>query len=241
MDAIVLAGGFARRMGELVRDTPKQLLPVGGAPLLAHVLRSLEAVAPDRVLIAVNAAFASQFDAFITSYDGPLQVELAVEQARSEGEKPGALGALGQLVEARRLAGPLFVAGGDNLFDFDLGRLARLHKATGDDIIALYDVQSRELAQLYGIATLEDGVIVDFVEKPPEPRSTLAATACWLLSPGGVSALEDFLGGGGQRDALGHFLAWRSSRATVRGIAYTGAWFDIGDPESYVAACAHFG
>ena len=133
MDAIVLAGGFARRMGKLVRDTPKQLLPVGGEPLLAYVLRSLEAVAPDRVLIAVNAAFASQFDAFITSYDGPLQVELAVEQARSEGEKPGALGALGQLVEAQRLAGPLFIAGGDNLFDFDLGRLAGLHKATGDN------------------------------------------------------------------------------------------------------------
>ena len=41
MDAIVLAGGFARRMGELVRDTPKQLLPIGGEPLLAHVLHSL--------------------------------------------------------------------------------------------------------------------------------------------------------------------------------------------------------
>ena len=103
MDAIVLAGGFASRMGELVRDTPKQLLIVAGEPLLAHVLRSLEAVTPNRVLLAVNAAFASQFDAFITSYDGPLQVELAVEQARSEGEKPGALGALGQLVDAQRL------------------------------------------------------------------------------------------------------------------------------------------
>ena len=88
MDAIVLAGGFARRMGELVRHTPKQLLPVAGEPLLAHVLHSLEAVAPDRVLLAVNAAFASQFDAFIASYDGPLMLELAVEQARAEGYEP---------------------------------------------------------------------------------------------------------------------------------------------------------
>ena len=240
MDAIVLAGGFASRMGELVRNTPKQLLLVAGEPLLAHVLRSLEAVTPNRVLLAVNTAFASQFDAFITSYDGPLQVELTVEQAHSEDEKPGALGALGQLVEAQHLTGPLFIAGGDNIFDFNLDRLVELHEATGDDIIALYDVQSRELAQLYGIATLEDGVIVDFVEKPSVPRSTLAATACWLLSSSGVSALDDFLDGGGQRDALGHFLAWRSSCATVRGIAYAGTWFDIGDPESYAAACAHF-
>ncbi|MEC8877965.1 MAG: sugar phosphate nucleotidyltransferase, partial [Candidatus Thermoplasmatota archaeon] len=182
MDAIVLAGGFASRMGELVSDTPKQLLIVAGEPLLAHVLRSLEAVAPNRVILAVNAAFASQFDAFITSYNGPLQVELTVEQAHSEGEKSGALGALWQLVEAQYLTGPLFIAAADNLFDFDLSRLVGLYEATGDDIIALYDVQSRELAQLYGIATLEDGVIVDFVEKPSVPRSTLAATACWLLS-----------------------------------------------------------
>ena len=145
-----------------------------------------------------------------------------------------------KLVTLRGQGDKFFIAGGDNLFDFNLDRLVELHEATGDDIIALYDVQSRELAQLYGIATLEDGVIVDFVEKPSVPRSTLAATACWLLSSSGVSALDDFLDGGGQRDALGHFLAWRSSCATVRGIAYAGTWFDIGDPESYAAACAHF-
>jgi NDP-sugar pyrophosphorylase family protein len=241
MDAIVLAGGFARRMGELVRHTPKQLLPVAGEPLLAHVLRSLEAVAPDRVLLAVNAAFASQFDAFIASYDGPLTLELAVEQVRAEGEKPGALGALGQLVAEHRLAGPLFIVGGDNLFDFDLARMAALNQRTGDDVIGLYDVGDTGLAQLYGIATLEDGIIVDFVEKPAEPRSTLAATACWLLSPGGVRALAAYLAAGGERDALGHFLPWRIGRATVRGIAYSGTWFDIGDPESYAVACAHFG
>ena len=72
-------------------------------------------------------------------------------------------------------------------------------------------------------------------------RSTLAATACWLLSPGGVCALAAYLAAGGERDALGHFLPWRIGRATVRGIAYSGTWFDIGDPESYAAACAHFG
>jgi NDP-sugar pyrophosphorylase family protein len=56
-----------------------------------------------------------------------------------------------------------------------------------------------------------------------------------------VRALATYLAAGGERDALGHFLPWRIGRATVRGIAYTGTWFDIGDHESYAAACAHFG
>lgn len=241
MDAIVLAGGFARRMWPLTKETPKQLLPVGDKPMLAHVLRALEPVAPTRVLLSVNAAFAAQFRAFADAYDGPLALEVAVEAARSEGEKPGALGALEQLIAARGLTGPLFIAGGDNLCDFALDEMVAHHRTTGCDVIGLYDVGDRALAQLYGIAARDGSRITALVEKPADPPSTLTATAFWLLSRDGVAALLRYLAEGGERDALGHFLTWRVRQATVESVAFRGTWFDIGGLESYRAACAWVG
>ena len=40
--ALVMAGGFGRRLGELTRDKPKPLLPVGGRPILDRVIEQLE-------------------------------------------------------------------------------------------------------------------------------------------------------------------------------------------------------
>ena len=64
MDSIVLAGGFAKRMWPLTKDTPKQLLDVAGKPMLTHVLKSLERINPERVIISVNSFFESHFQDF---------------------------------------------------------------------------------------------------------------------------------------------------------------------------------
>ena len=97
MDSIVLACGFAKRMWPLTKDTPKQLLDVAGKPMLAHVLKSLERINPERVIISVNSFFESHFEDFLKSYDGPLNLELFVELSNNEEEKLGALGALNLL------------------------------------------------------------------------------------------------------------------------------------------------
>ena len=91
MNSIVLAGGFAKRMWPLTKYTPKQLLDVAGKPMLAHVLKSLERINPERVIISVNSFFESHFEDFLKSYDGPLNLELFVELSNNEEEKLGAL------------------------------------------------------------------------------------------------------------------------------------------------------
>ena len=42
MDAIILAGGFAKRMWPLTKNKPKQLLELAGNPMLYYVIQSLE-------------------------------------------------------------------------------------------------------------------------------------------------------------------------------------------------------
>jgi len=233
MDSIILAGGFAKRMWPLTKDTPKQLLDVGGKPMLQHVIESLERIGPSRIILSVNSFFASQFQKFVEDYSGSMNLQLYVESSSKEEEKLGALGALNLLFKDLELSGPVFIAGGDNLSDFNLSQMMAVAENTGKDVIGLYDVEDAELAKLYGIAHQEGDRIIDFVEKPSNPPSTLAATAYWLLSREGISSFLEYIDSGGDRDALGNFLAWNVKKNDVRSVAFRGTWYDIGDLESY--------
>ena len=236
MDSIILAGGFAKRMLPLTKEVPKQLLDVAGVPMLSHVLNALESIEPDRVVISVNSHFSNQFQKFIDDYSGSLNLVLFVEKSENEEEKLGALGALNLLFTELGIKGPVFIAGGDNLSDFDLGAMVSKLDRTGKDIIGLFDVEDIQLAKLYGIAELKSDRIVNFVEKPSEPKSTLAATAYWLLSREGVSNFFEYINSGGDRDALGNFLAWNVDKNEILSVSYRGNWYDIGDLDSYEAA-----
>ena len=236
MDSIVLAGGFAKRMLPLTKNTPKQLLDVAGEPMLNHVLKSLEKISPERVILSVNSFFSSHFKKFISDYQGPLNLQLFVESSKNEEEKLGALGALNLLFSELDIKGPVFIAGGDNLSDFDLTAMVSKSERTNRDVIGLYDVEDTNLAKLYGIAELNSDRITAFVEKPSNPKSTLAATAYWLLSKEGISNFFEYINSGGDRDALGNFLAWNINRNDVLSVSYRGTWYDIGDLESYKEA-----
>ena len=169
MDSIILAGGFAKRMLPLTKNIPKQLLDVGGKPMLQHVIESLENVVPDRIIISVNSLFASQFQNFIDDYKGTMNLQLYIEPSLSEEEKLGALGALHLLFKELEIEGPVFIAGGDNLSDFDLKRMVTMAQNTGRDVIGLYDVEDIELPKLYGIAQQDGDRISDFAKKPQTP------------------------------------------------------------------------
>ena len=233
MDSIILAGGFAKRMWPLTKNRPKQLLDVGGKSMLQHVIESLERIEPSRIILSVNSFFAPQFQKFIDNYRGSMRLQLYVEPSSKEEEKLGALGALNLLFNDLEISGPVFIAGGDNLSDFDLRQMVTVAEDTGKDVIGLYDVEDMELAKLYGIAHREENRIIDFVEKPSNPPSTLAATAYWLLSKPGISSFLEYIDLGGDRDALGNFLAWSVKKNDVRSVAFRGTWYDIGGLESY--------
>jgi len=236
MDAIILAGGFAKRMWPLTKNKPKQLLNLAGKPMLGYVIKSLNNLDFDRIIVSVNRFFAPQFQEYLDSNVRAKNVELFVEDSDSEDQKLGALGALNLLFKSKNLRGPVFIAGGDNLSDFDLTKMVTVYNKFKADVIGLYDVENIELAKLYGIADLEDNRIVDFIEKPISPPSTLAATAYWLLSESGIANFFSYINEGGDRDAMGNFLAWNVKRNSVYSVSFKGNWYDIGSLDSYSEA-----
>jgi len=242
MDCIVLAGGFARRLLPLTENTPKPLLPVGGRPILSYTVDRLKGLTGlGKVYITTNRRFWHHFRDFMDAECGDLSCELFIEDAEAEGQKLGSVGALHHLVTKTAMHGDCLVIGGDNLFDFDLGSFVEFHRKVRGSVVALHDVKSLEKASLYGIARLDrDHRMLELLEKPRDPPSTLASTACYLFSGEAMRALSTYIKEGNSPDAAGHFVAWLCKRFPVFGFVFGGLWFDIGSKESYAEADALF-
>jgi glucose-1-phosphate thymidylyltransferase len=134
------------------------------------------------------------------------------------------------------------IIGGDNLFEFHPNEAIDVFNKVGSDIVAVYDVGTKERASLYGIVDIDtNGIISRFLEKPPDPPSTLAATAFYIFKAETVSLVLEYLEEGGKPDALGHFVQYLVNRAPVYAWKFDGKWFDIGSLEVYHEANDHFG
>src|SRR5256885_16971899 len=63
MEAIVLAGGKAERLGDVAGGLPKPLVPVAGRPLAAWQIGLLGRAGIERVIVSCSAGAGEQFAA----------------------------------------------------------------------------------------------------------------------------------------------------------------------------------
>jgi glucose-1-phosphate thymidylyltransferase len=230
--AIVLAAGYATRLYPLTRTIAKPLLPVGGRPMLEWILDRIAGVPEiDAVHVVTNHKFADSFLRWAEAHERDLPIDVHDDGTTSEEDRLGAIGDIHFVVEHAGLGGDdLLVIAGDNLFDFSLTGFVRFWRGKGEaSAVALYDVPDRELAKQFGIVVVEDDDrVVEFIEKPDEPATTLAATATYLYHHTHVPLLETYLAEGNSPDQPGRYVAWLYSRAPVYGYRFEGEWIDIG-------------
>jgi len=193
-----------------------------------------------RIFISTNEAFEDQFDELLSEYEDS-RIELIIEPSPTEERKLGSIGGLGYLIRKEGLSRDTIIIGGDNLFEFHPREALRAYLEEGSDLVAVYDVGSKDMARLYGIVDVgSDGIITGFIEKPEDPPSTLAATAFYIFSSETVSMIPKYLDEGGKPDALGHFVTYLVERKPVFAWRFHGRWFDIGSLEIYHEADRYF-
>ena len=128
----------------------------------------------------------------------------------SQEERLGALGDLQLALRRLDRGGDVLVAATDKLLAFELAgplRFARERAAPVTLCVRMPD--RRRLAGRHGCVLLDAaGRIVDFEEKPERPKSNIASLAVYVLTPAARDLLDDYLRGGGNRDAPGHSLSW---------------------------------
>jgi glucose-1-phosphate thymidylyltransferase len=234
MKAIILAGGYAKRLWPLTKNKPKQLLSVGGRPMIEYIVEKLKAQEEiDKIIISTNEKFGQNFQQWLLEYKSLKYIELVIEPTLSEKNKLGSVGALGYLIREKKIDEELMIIGGDNLFEFDLRDLIYYYREKKGNVVALYDLKSIQKARSYGVAKVNEEMrIIGFVEKPENPPSTLVSTACYMLSPEGVKSILTYLDKGENPDAIGFFIKWLIKRERVFGFVFSGKWFDVGSLES---------
>ena len=229
MQAIVLAAGYATRLYPLTKTVAKPLLPVGGRPMLDHLLDRIHEVEEvDAVHVVTNHKFAAAFDDWASTRD----VVVHDDGTTSEDDRLGAIGDIAFVVDRADLDDDdLLVIAGDNLFDYSLGDYVQWWETKGKaSAVVLYDVGDLELVKQYSNVEVDDGDrLVSFVEKPEQPASTLVATASYLYHRAHVPLIRRYLEEGNPPDHPGRLVAWLVSRAPVYGYTAGGDWLDIGD------------
>lgn len=121
MKAIILAGGYAKRLWPLTKNKPKQLLSVGGRPMIEYIMEKLETQKEiDKIIISTNEKFEDNFKQWLSGYKSTKDISLVIEPTLLEENKLGSVGALGYLIKKENFNEELMIIGGDNLFEFDL-------------------------------------------------------------------------------------------------------------------------
>jgi len=235
MKAIILAAGYATRLRPLTDTWAKELLPVGGRPILTSIAESIASVEEvDELHVVTNARKAPAFFDWADGQD----LTVHDDGTSRNDDRLGAIGDLQFVIERAGIDDDLLVIAGDNLFEFDLSEFVQYWRSKGvASALAVRDVGSRELAQRYGIVDLAaDGRLLDFVEKPEQPPSTLAATATYLYHRSHVPLVQAYLDAGNPPDQPGRLVGWLHKREPVYGWTFAEGWYDIGDHEQLLEA-----
>jgi glucose-1-phosphate thymidylyltransferase len=227
--ALILAAGYATRLRPLTDTIPKQLLPVGGRPMVDWILERITETSADEVHLVTNARFAADFDRWADGKD----VRVHNDGTTSNDDRLGAIGD----IDFVGLDDDLLAIAGDNLFDYSLAEYEAYWRAKGGSCVAVHDVGDWELAKKYGIVAVDGGDrITEFVEKPAQPPSTLAATATYLYRREHAALVPAYLAAGNPPDQPGNFVAWLHSREPVYAYRFPGEWYDIGDEAQLLEA-----
>jgi glucose-1-phosphate thymidylyltransferase len=232
--AIVLAAGYATRLRPLTDSIAKQLLLIGGRPMMDWVCDKVEEVTSD-IHVVTNTRFAGDFQRWARVRSG---VTVHDDGTTSNDDRLGAIGDIAFVLERTGRDDDLLVIAGDNLFDFVLSDLVDFWREKGTaSAVAVHDCGDLELATHYGVVEVgEDGRILGFEEKPSEPRSTLVATASYVYHRDHLPMVDRYLAAGNSPDQPGRLIAWLYSREPVYGYRFDGPWFDIGNPEQLLEA-----
>ena len=244
MQCVILCAGFATRLRPLTLDRPKHLLPIAGRPMLDHLLDRLARSGIESGVLVTNHRFAANFDKWYGETSHAVVLNVLDDGTETNETRLGSIGDLRFGLERAGVRDDFVVVNGDNLFTFSLTSVFNTFRVRGNTI-ALYDVGSKEVASRMGHATCDAaGRVVGFVEKPPQPDTTLASIGIYVYRREVRELVNQYLADGRSGDRTGDFVAWLHTQTPVFGHpipAGAGVWFDIGSFDQYQEANRAFG
>lgn len=220
MQAVIMAGGFGKRLRPLTEEVPKPMLPVGDRPLMQRTIEQLRGAGIRRVNVTTH-----YLPEKITGHFGD-GAAFGVELNYVSEETPlGTAGALG-LIEAP--TEPLLVINGDLLTGVNFRAMLMYHREHRADLTV--GVRQFIMQVPYGVVDAEGGNVTAVREKPDV--HFLVNAGIYLLEP----SVYQFIEPGTHADMPDLIHRLLDAGRVVSSFPIHEYWLDIGKHDDYLRA-----
>jgi dTDP-glucose pyrophosphorylase len=217
MSAVIMAGGYGKRMLPLTERVPKPMLPVGNRPLLERTIEQLRRAGIHRVSLTTHYLSESILNHFGNGEAFGVQLHYVTE------DRP--LGTAGGLGRIENLKEPLLVINGDILTGVPFHEMLNYHRNLGAAVTI--GVRKYEVQVPFGVVE-SDGFKVRRIREKPS-LSFFINAGLYLLEP----VFQKYLPPGERFDMTDLIERLVREGYLVVSFPILEYWLDVGRPEDY--------
>jgi glucose-1-phosphate thymidylyltransferase len=251
MKNIVIAAGYATRLGELTKNFPKPLLKIGENTILGRMLDDIDRIPEiDEHIIITNHKFAGIFEEWkekrfldCARNDRVAKPITIVDDGTETNEtRLGAVCDLLYAMDKLAIDDDLLVVAADNLLFFSFQEFVDFAKEKGTSCIMCHEQPSVEKLQRTGVVEVdEDYRVLGMEEKPQVPKSHWAVPPFYIYLKKDLDLVRKSVENGCGKDAPGNLAHYMVEHTTMHAWPMSAGRFDIGSLDTYYEAVEKYG
>ena len=246
MKNIVLAAGYATRLGELTKNFPKPLLKIGNNTILGRMLDDIDAI--DDItehIIVTNHKFAPIFEQWATEQHYSKPITIIDDGTETNDTRLGAVNDLLLVLNTpsmRENPEGILVVAADNLLFFSFREFIDFAKQKDTSCIMCHEQPLLEKLQRTGVAELDsNNKVLGIEEKPQNPKSHWAVPPFYIYLKNDLELVRHSVENGCGKDAPGNLAHYMVEHTTMHAWQMTAGRFDIGSLDTYREAVEKYG
>lgn len=239
MKNIVIAAGYATRLGELTKNYPKPLLKIGKSTILGRMLDDIDGIPDiDEHVIVTNHRFAPIFEEWAARQQYVKPITIIDDGTETNETRLGAVCDLLFAMEKLRINVDLLVVAADNLLFFSFQEFVDFAKAKGTSCIMCHEQPSIEKLQRTGVIEVDEQMrVLSMEEKPQVPKSYWAVPPFYIYLEKDLDLVRHSVENGCGKDAPGNLAHYMVEHTTMHAWPMSAGRFDIGSLDTYYEAC----
>lgn len=197
MKAIILAAGYGTRLYPLTINTPKPLIEIAGISLIDRIISFVNNVSLIKdIYVVTNHRFIDNFDQWLErnkkKYTQHQNITLIDDKTTLDINKLGPIGDILFTCKSQAIQDDLLIIAGDNIFNINFSQMFKLFKEKKGSVLAVFDFEHIDrVRNRFGVVEIDDSAkLISFEEKPEHPKSTIGATALYLLKQTDVEIVK---------------------------------------------------
>lgn len=243
MKNIVIAAGYATRLGELTKNFPKPLLKIGDSTILGRMLDDIDRIdCIDEHIIITNHKFAHCFEEWKREQHNTKPITIVDDGTETNDTRLGAVCDLLFAMDKLSINDDMLVVAADNLLFFSFQEFVDFAREKGTSCIMCHEQPSTEKLQRTGVVVLdEDSRVLNMEEKPQCPKSHWAVPPFYIYMKHDLELIRHAVENGCGKDAPGNLAHYLVDNTVMHAWQMSAGRFDIGSLDTYYEACEKYG